>query len=217
MNRIHKKGIMGGTFDPIHNGHLALADCALHQFALDEIMFLPAGNPPHKQGRSDGADPAQRLAMVRLAISGYPYFTLDDEEMHRSGFTYTRDTLIRLKDKEPLTEFFFIIGADSLMSFDTWYHPEAICRYCSLLVARRDGSDDNMISRKMNELRKDYDASVYILDAPFLDISSTALRRLCREKCSIQGLVPDVVADYIKKNDIYSCQSIAEICGQKEE
>ncbi|MCC8137449.1 MAG: nicotinate-nucleotide adenylyltransferase [Clostridiales bacterium] len=204
MRETHRKGIMGGTFDPIHNGHLALADCALHQFDLEEILFLPAGNPPHKQGRNDGAGASDRLAMVRLAISGNPRYAIDDEEMYRHGLTYTRDTLIRLNEREPDTAFFFIIGADSLMSFDTWYHPEAICHYCSLLVARRSGTDDRMIYRKMEELRREYAASVFYLDVPFIDVSSTKLRRLCREKISIGSYVPEAVANYIETHDIYS-------------
>ncbi|MCC8106753.1 MAG: nicotinate-nucleotide adenylyltransferase [Clostridiales bacterium] len=203
MSGTHKKGIMGGTFDPIHNGHLALADCALRQYDLDEILFLPAGNPPHKQERPDGANSIQRLAMVHLAISDYPHFILDEEEMHRRGFTYTKDTLISLNAKEPDTDFFFIIGADSLMAFDTWYHPEIICKYCHLLVARREGADDTMIYRKMVHLQTEYHASVFFLDAPFIDVSSTVLRHLCRERHSIREFVPDKVADYIEKNGIY--------------
>ncbi|MCD7716232.1 MAG: nicotinate-nucleotide adenylyltransferase [Lachnospiraceae bacterium] len=207
-----RKGIMGGTFDPIHNGHLTLAQCALQQFQLDEILFLPAGNPPHKQGRTDGAAAAARLAMVRLAISGYPYFLLDDEEMYRYGLSYTRDTLIRLNEKEPDTEFFFIIGADSLMTFDTWYQPNIICKYCSLLVAPRDGADADMINHKMEQLRLDYNASVFLLDSPQVEVSSTDIRHLCEENRSIRGLVPDAVADYIKTHDLYSRTFVAESC-----
>ncbi|MCD7763856.1 MAG: nicotinate-nucleotide adenylyltransferase [Lachnospiraceae bacterium] len=200
----HKKGIMGGTFDPIHNGHLMLAESALKQFELDDILFLPAGNPPHKQGRHDGADAEQRLAMVRLAISGHPHFILDDEEMHRHGLTYTRDTLLRLKAKEPDTEYYFIIGADSLMAFDTWYQPEDICKYCSLIVAGRDGADESILRQKTEKLRREFHASIFFLDAPKVNISSTSLRSLCREKRPIRDFVPDAVAGYIEEHGIYS-------------
>lgn len=194
---------MGGTFDPIHNGHLVLAEYALAQFGLEEIRFLPAGNPPHKQGRFDGATKEQRLEMVRLAIAGHPRFVLDEEEMHRRGLTYTKDTLIRMKEQEPDTDFYFIIGADSLMAFDSWYHPEIICRYCHLIAAVRDGVNSAEIRRKMNELREHYGASIFLLKSPEIAVSSTQLRRLIKERQPIGHLVPEAVSDYIETHDIY--------------
>lgn len=198
-----RKGIMGGTFDPIHNGHLKLAACALDQFRLDEVLFLPSGNPPHKQGRSDGATNEQRLEMVRLAIAGYPRFVLDEEEMHRCGLTYTKDTLILLNEQEPDTDFYFIIGADSLMAFDSWYHPEIICKYCHLIVAVRDGVNISRIRRKMEELGERYGASVFLLKSPEIAVSSTNLRQMIRKRQRIGHLVPQAVADYIETHDIY--------------
>ena len=121
-------GLMGGTFDPIHIGHLMLAECAYEQFQLEQVLFLPAGNPPHKDKRKVGATDAQRIDMVRLAIEGNPHFKLDPEEMLRKGYTYTKDTLNLLTQQHPDIDYYFIIGADSLMAFDTWYHPEEICR-----------------------------------------------------------------------------------------
>ncbi|MEI3194305.1 MAG: nicotinate (nicotinamide) nucleotide adenylyltransferase [Lachnospiraceae bacterium] len=116
---------MGGTFDPIHIGHLILAECAYEQFQLEQVLFLfPAGNPPHKDKRKVGATDAHRIDMVRLAIEGNPHFMLDPEEMLRQGYTYTKDTLNLLTQQHPDIDYYFIIGADSLMAFDTWYHPE---------------------------------------------------------------------------------------------
>ncbi len=199
----HRKGIMGGTFDPIHNGHLKLAACALDQFRLDEVLFLPSGNPPHKQRRSDGATNEQRLEMVRLAIAGYPRFALDEVEMHRCGLTYTKDTLTLLNEREPDTDFYFIIGADSLMAFDGWYHPEIICKYCHLIVAVRDGVNRSEIRQKMEELCDRYGASVFLLKSPEIAVSSTHLRQMIRERQPIGHLVPQAVTDYIETHDIY--------------
>ncbi|MCC8045188.1 MAG: nicotinate-nucleotide adenylyltransferase [Clostridiales bacterium] len=200
---VHKTGIMGGTFDPIHNGHLALADNAYYQLKLDQILFLPARIPPHKQNRPEGATSSQRLHMTRLAISDYPYFSLDQEEMNRDGVSYTKDTLLRLKNSEPETEFFFIIGADSLMSFDTWYHPEIICSCCHLVAAIRDDIPLKILQRKAEELRTRFQASVFLLDIPKMDISSTRLRDFRKHGKSIRPYVPAAVADYIEENDIY--------------
>ncbi|MCD7883329.1 MAG: nicotinate-nucleotide adenylyltransferase [Lachnospiraceae bacterium] len=194
---------MGGTFDPIHNGHLALADTAYRQLGLDHVLFLPARIPPHKQNRPAGATPLQRVRMTQLAISGYPYFSLDQEEMCRDGISYTKDTLLRLKRNEPETEFFFIIGADSLMSFDTWYHPEIICSCCHLAAAIRDDFPLEVLQKKSEELEARFQASVFILNIPKMDISSTMLRGLCRQEKSIRTYVPEAVADYIEENNIY--------------
>lgn len=198
-----RKGIMGGTFDPIHNGHLKLAECARRQLSLETILFLPSGNPPHKQHRLDGATDVQRLDMVQLAIRGCPYFSLDAEEMLRGGLTYTRDTIVRMKKREPETEFYFIIGGDSLMTFDTWYHPDTICENCVLVATGRDDLASETIQRKMNELKETFGARIVLLDLPKMQISSTDLRRRCRDHESIRGLVPDAVMEYIEENRIY--------------
>ncbi|MCD8396833.1 MAG: nicotinate-nucleotide adenylyltransferase [Lachnospiraceae bacterium] len=198
-----RKGIMGGTFDPIHNGHLTLAESACRQLSLDTIIFLPSGNPPHKQHREDGASDEQRLAMVQLAIRDYPQFSLDEEEMRRGGLTYTKDTLLRMKAREPETEFYFIIGGDSLMAFDTWYHPDIICENCVLVATGRNDLALDTIQKKMDELKETLGADILLLDLPEMRISSTDLRKRFREHQSVQGLVPDKVVEYIEKNGIY--------------
>lgn len=200
---VRRIGIMGGTFDPIHNGHLVLADTAYRQLNLSSVLFLPARIPPHKQNRMAGATPSQRVHMTELAILDYPYFMLDQEEMCRDGVSYTKDTLLRLKKNEPETEFFFIIGADSLMSFDTWYHPEIICSCCHLAAAIRDDFPFEVLQKKSEELKERFQASVFILNIPKMDISSTMLRELSRQEKSIRSYVPEAVADYIEENNIY--------------
>lgn len=119
MEKTNRKiGIMGGTFDPIHIGHLILGEAAYEQFGLDEVWFLPAGNPPHKRNRAGQAKDAQRVEMVRRAIASNPHFVLCTKEMEDEGYTYSYRTLEAMRKEHPGTEFYFIIGADSLFYFD---------------------------------------------------------------------------------------------------
>ena len=140
-------GIMGGTFDPIHIGHLILGETAYHQFHLDNVLFMPAGNPPHKQDRENRATDSQRVEMVRLAIASNPHFTLSMEEMHREGYSYTYRTLERLKKRYPDTEYYFILGADSLYTFDEWKEPARILGACTILVGTRNHTSDEKLER----------------------------------------------------------------------
>lgn len=137
-NRRKKIGIMGGTFDPIHVGHLILGEKAYEQLGLDKILFMPAGNPPHKRNRKGRASDEQRVEMVNLAIQGNPHFELSLIEMNAEGFTYTYCTLETLKKQNPDTDYYFIIGADSLYNFATWMEPARICQACTIVVATRD-------------------------------------------------------------------------------
>ena len=198
----HRIGLMGGTFDPIHIGHLMLAECAYEQFDLEQVLFLPSGNPPHKRTRV-GASDQQRMDMVRLAIDANPHFALDSEEMYRSGYTYTNDTLEILTAQHPDTDYYFIIGADSLMAFDTWYRPDGICAHCILAVAVRDQLATEMLTEKMDELREKYQARIFLLQTPDVDIASRRLREMCREGRSIRYYVTDEVFAYIRDNQIY--------------
>lgn len=198
-----RTGIMGGTFDPIHLGHLILAECAYEQFHLDTVLFLPSGNPPHKRNRRDGATDRERLDMVSLAIADNPHFTLDAEEMRRSGFTYTCETLRQMKARNPGTQYYFIIGADSLMAFDTWKNPEQISRDCILLAAVRDQMERDQMERKIDELHQKFHAQIHLLHSPNVDISSTQLRERYRNGLSLRYYVPERVAEYIRENEVY--------------
>ena len=119
-----KIGIMGGPFDPIHVGHLILGEKAYEQLGLDRVWFMPSGNPPHKRNRKGQASNEQRVSMVKKAIAGNPHFELSLIEMNEDGYTYTYRTLERLKEENPDTDYYFIIGADSLYDFATWKKPE---------------------------------------------------------------------------------------------
>ena len=137
MRRI---GILGGTFDPVHNGHLLLGEQAYREYGLDEIWFMPSHVPPHKKDHliTDGA---ARIRMLELATESIPYFTVSDFEMGREGNTYTAQTLALLKEAYPDIEVYFIIGADSLYQLETWYHPEQVMAQAVLLVSGRTYED----------------------------------------------------------------------------
>ncbi len=201
-NKRHRVGIMGGTFDPIHLGHLILGESAWQQFELDKVLFMPSGNPPHKKNRN-GASNWQRTEMVRLAIASNPHFELSLEEMHEEGYVYTKETLRRLRAQNPDTDYYFIMGADSLLSFDTWNSPQEICDQCILTVAVRDSMEPETLDHKIEELKKLYHADIRKLESPNLDISSRNIRLWRAQGQSIRYYVPDAVMTYILDEGIY--------------
>ena len=201
--RRKKIGIMGGTFDPIHIGHLILGEKTYEQLGLDKILFMPAGNPPHKQARENRATDRQRVDMVRLAIASNPHFSLSLEEMHREGYTYTYRTLERLKKQNPDTEYYFILGADSLYTFDEWREPGRILGACTILVGTRNHTSDEKLDRAIQHLEKKYQGNIQKLESLNIDISSKMIRSWIEEGRSLAYYVPDQVIDYIEKNKIY--------------
>ena len=132
---MRKIGIMGGTFDPIHNGHIMLGRQAYAEYNLDEVWYMPSGQPPHKKGRHV-TESAERCHMVKLAIQDIPYFVFSDFEVRRTGKnTYTAETLALLGEKYPDVHFYFIVGADSLFEIEKWYHPEEVMARATLMAA----------------------------------------------------------------------------------
>lgn len=196
-------GIMGGTFDPIHIGHLILGETAYHQFHLDNVLFMPVGNPPHKQDRENRATDSQRVEMVRLAIASNPHFTLSMEEMHREGYSYTYRTLERLKKRYPDTEYYFILGADSLYTFDEWKEPARILGACTILVGTRNHTSDEKLDRVIEHLEEKYHGQIEKLESLNIDISSKMIRSWIEKGRSLAYYVPDQVIEYIQKNNIY--------------
>lgn len=153
-----KIGILGGTFDPVHNGHLALGKQAYEQFKLDEIWFMPSGHPPHKKSRlvTQGKE---REDMVKLAIASVPYFVYSDFELKREGNTYTAQTLTLLREAYPQHEFYFIIGADSLYEIEQWYHPELVIKQAVLLAAARPYEKEHPnFEKQVKYLQEKFDA-----------------------------------------------------------
>ena len=195
---------MGGTFDPIHLGHLILGEKAYEQLHLDKVLFMPSGNPPHKRNRQGRATDDQRVEMVRKAICGNPHFELSLTEMHENGYTYTYHTLEMMKKQNPDTDYYFIIGADSLYDFDSWMNPDRICQNCILVVAVRNHTSVAELDREMERLSLKYKGTFLRLDTMNIDISSETIRDWIKEKKSIRYYVADQVISYIEENHIYS-------------
>ena len=196
-------GIMGGTFDPIHVGHLILAQTAYEQYQLDAVWFMPSGNPPHKKNRAGRASDEQRVAMVEMAIANNEHFVLSREDMQPEGYSYTCLLLERLNAKNPDTDFYFIIGGDSLFDFETWREPEKICQKAKLLVAGRNQVGQQKIIEQMKYLSDKYNGTFLPLEVPNLDISSNMLRKNVMEQKSIRYYVPDAIEHYIKEQNLY--------------
>ena len=194
---------MGGTFDPIHMGHLILGEQSYEQLHLDKVLFMPAGNPPHKRNRAGRASDCQRVDMVRLAIADNPHFELSLAEMHETGYTYTYRTLEELKEQNPDTDYYFIIGADSLFSFGEWREPGRICAACTLVVAVRDHASCTQLNEEIHRLSEKYNGHFALLDTMNIDVSSHLIRQWMQEEKSLKYYVPDAVISYMKENGIY--------------
>lgn len=198
-----KIGIMGGTFNPIHHGHLILAQTAYEQFDLDQILFIPNKNPYYKKFHREITE-AHRADMVKLAIEDNDIFAFSDIELQRDGHTYTVETLRILTEQNPDTEYYFIMGADSLFHFESWKEHEEIFKLATLLVAARDSVSMNNIESQIEYLEERYeDVKIQCLMAPSLEISSSGLRKMIRQGKRIRYFVPDKVEHYIKEHGLY--------------
>lgn len=196
-----KIGILGGTLDPIHNGHLMIAECARDQLSLDEVWFMPTGNPPHKSNQNISPNEV-RKEMIELAIEDNNNFKFSDFEYKRDGIIYTSDTMKLLKNAYKDTDFYFIMGADSLMYFKDWHKPEEIVLYCNLVVAGRD-NDDSELLREVAILEDKYNINIHVLKSPKICISSSDIRDYINNNFSIKYMVPDSVERYIKNKNLY--------------
>lgn len=234
MKRI---GIMGGTFNPIHNGHLAIAKKAKEQFALEKVLFMPSG-VPYMKNQKEVLPIQTRCEMTALAIRNMPGFELSRMEasdaLQRKN-TYTCDTLKKLRRIDPEAAYYFILGADSLYAVEDWKSPELIFQNCTILAALRTGAastdagsgqsfacrvdgetTDSDFDRVLPQehllhqaryLREKYRASVEILEFAGMDVSSTQIREMARRGASLSGLVPEAVEAYIRQNRLYEKES----------
>lgn len=169
-------GIMGGTFNPIHLGHIAIAKAAYEQFHLDEIWFMPNHIPAYKSNQSLVSG-EQRLAMIQLAIQAYPFFKASDFELKREGKTYTYETMQLLKQQYPQDEFYFIMGADSLYYFENWVYPEIILENAKILAAVRNQKTTDEMLLQIDRLNKMFKGSFfYLIDCPEIPCSSSTIR-----------------------------------------
>lgn len=196
-----KIGILGGTFDPIHYGHLLLAETAYDRFGLDKVLIMPAGDPYFKADRGISPDP-DRAEMVKLAIADNPHFEYSDLELSREGDTYTVETLQMLKEQQPEDEFYLIVGSDVLLQMDKWYRPQEIFQMATVLSSCRNVENSQLNSR-MDYLRKKFGAKVVNLYMPNIDISSTDIRDKMKHDMSVRYFLPDAVIAYIKEHELY--------------
>lgn len=196
-------GIMGGTFDPIHWGHLVTAEAARHQFSLDQVLFVPSGQPPHKTGRQVSSA-EHRYLMTFLAIANNPVFHISRIEIDRSGYSYTYDTISQLQQEYgPDSELYFITGADVMRDILTWYKAEDLLSMCHFVAASRPGFTllDYMAQADLTRFREN--GNIHLIEVPAMAISSTDLRRRVGVGEPIRYLVPDAVENYIYKNRLY--------------
>ena len=195
-------GIMGGTFNPIHYGHLMIAENAYQQFDLDEVIFLPTGHMPHKD--CGGTEMTKhRCEMVRLAIKQHPHFTLSTYEVDRREVNYTYLTLEAMKEEHPENAYYFIMGADSLFSFDSWRCPDRICASATVLAAVRDHLTESKVDEQIRKIADLFQGQIHRLDTPNFNVSSREIRARVAKGESIRFLLPEEVRNYIEKNDLY--------------
>ncbi|WP_394522103.1 nicotinate-nucleotide adenylyltransferase [Lacrimispora sp. JR3] len=196
-------GIMGGTFDPIHNGHLMLGEQAYLEYNLDEIWFMPSGNPPHKKNHHVTA-PDQRLAMTVAAVEGRPGFVSSDFELRRNGNTYTAQTLRLLRKAYPEHTYYFIVGADSLYEIEKWYEPDQVLTQAVLLAAKREYDAKNRsMELQIDYLNNKYHADIRMLHCREMNVSSAELREKVSKGESIADYVPEKVLAYIRAHNLY--------------
>lgn len=213
---MRKLGVIGGTFDPIHYGHLAIAEEARARLALPEVRFIPAGQPPHKPGAAV-SPAADRLAMVRRAVAGNPAFTVSTIELERAGPSFTVDTLERLRAQEgPDCALYFIAGGDALVDLLTWREPARLLELATLVIVQRPGAaavDRAALEARLPALRR----TLVVLDGPRFDVSGTLLRQRVRAGLPIRYQTPDVVLAYIQEHGLYQQEREARMTGGSNE
>lgn len=195
-----KIGIMGGTFNPVHFGHLKMAKSALEQHSLDKVLFIPSGISYMKQ---DVLDAKHRFYMVQLAIKDEPLFEISDIEVNRAGNSYTCDTLSSLHTLYPDDSFYLIMGADSIFQIECWKNPEQIFSLATILVTVRDDYGLYDVQSKIEALEDKFNGRIHVFTMDPVDISSTVIRNKAKRNEPIDGMVPDVVKHYIHDYHLY--------------
>lgn len=194
-------GILGGTFNPPHLGHLVCAQEAYRELELDRVMLIPARIPPHKPVEHEpGAH--HRLELCRLAVAGDERFGVSEIELHRDGPSYTVDTLVALTTEAPKTKFFFIVGGDIAAGLPRWRQPERVLELATLAIAKRRGTARASVDTALSELPGSEQARFFQM--PRIGVSSTMIRRRVRAGQPIRYLVPDSVAQYIDDHGLYA-------------
>lgn len=196
-------GLMGGTFDPIHYGHLYIAECSRIKFGLDKVLFIPAGQPVHKKMRVV-QDPGHRLEMTRLAIQSNPYFEISSIEINRPGPSYTVDTLEQLhKDNNSAEEYFFITGVDAILEILTWKNVTKVFELSRFIAVTRPGYSFGIMNKVLEKLTKGRRERIHFHETSGILTSSTELRQRVINGDPIKYLLPENVEQYIKDNKLY--------------
>ena len=199
-----KIGVLGGTFDPIHLGHLIVAEDLRQKLGLGEVLFVPAGRPWLKLKEEKPISPAEhRLAMVRLAVASNPYFKVSTMEIDRPGLSYSIDTVLELKAKlGAKAEIYFIVGPDALAELPKWKDPARLVEICQVVGIGRPGyakADLRKLERSIPGVSK----RIMLMNVPQIDISATEIRRQVARGLSIRYLVPEAVEKYIQEHELY--------------
>ena len=200
---ITSAAIMGGTFDPIHYGHLLAAERVREELCLQRIFFIPSGNPPHKS-YEEMANAIERYDMVQLAIASNPYFEVMDIELKREGYSYTVDTISELsKLLGSKCKIYFIIGADNVLEIESWKNSAQLIKEVEFIVVPRPGKFEEQVKDKIIELRNK-GVRIKVIEIPLVPIKSTDIRERVKSNRSIRHMVPEKVEAYIKQNNLYS-------------
>lgn len=200
-------GIAGGTFDPVHNGHLVIANAIKEKYCLDKVIFIPVGNPPHKKAIKV-ADAEHRYKMLYSAVTFRAGFEVSRIEIDRTGLTFTIDTLTELKRiYGDASKFFFITGADVIYDIVTWREFERVFTMCEFITTLRPGFERSEFLNIVNKLKLKYNVKISIIELPLVDISSTMIREKISKNQTIKGLVPESVEKYIIDNRLYATQN----------
>lgn len=194
-------GILGGTFNPPHLGHLICAQQAHTQLKLDTVIFIPAGQPPHKTPRQDDPEAIHRFELCRAAVGDDPRFSVSGMELRRTGPSFTADTLQELHTQNPDNALYLIVGADTAASLPTWHQPDRVLALATLAVAKRRGTTRDAVDGALSLVRGAERTEFFPM--PRVGISSTDIRRRVRTGEPIRYLVPDAVASYIDEHRLY--------------
>lgn len=197
-----KIGILGGTFNPIHNGHILLGEYCKNHLKLDKLMLIPTYTPPHKSS-DDLADESHRINMCKLAAEKYEHYEVSDIEIKRKGKSYTFETLISLKEIYPEDTFYLIMGADMFLTLDKWKNPESIFKNATIVAVPRNESDKEDLNNYYKSVINKLGAQAIILDNPVMQVSSTYIRDNIDNYSLIKSLIDSNVYEYIVKNNLY--------------
>lgn len=199
---IKKVAIMGGSFNPLHLGHLIVASHVADSGLFDEVVFMPSGQPPHK-AHDEVTATKTRVLMLKKALASDTRFSVSELEVSREGFTYTFDTISELKKTDPSTKYYLIIGSDSLLDLYKWYRSEELLDMCHFVLVNRSGFNNILIQQTLTAIQEKHPTEFIQISIPNIEISSTDIRQRIKDNRSIRYLVPEIIENYILENDLY--------------